>query len=64
MGIILALSPSAAVWSKQVDTLKLLEVSDIVGLMAHMCNPSVWKVETGGARVQGQPPLHSDFKTN
>ena len=64
MGIIIALSPSAAVWSKQVDILELLEVSDIVGMVAHICNPSTWKVETGGSRVQGQPVLHSDFKTN
>jgi hypothetical protein len=30
------------------------------GMVAHNCNPSFWKAETGGSQVQGQPGLHSE----
>jgi hypothetical protein len=30
-----------------------------VFISGHTCNPSIWKAETEGLQVQGQPWLHS-----
>ena len=33
-------------------------------MVAHACNPSAWKAETGGSKVRGQPQLLSEALCN
>lgn len=32
--------------------------------MAHTCNPTTQEAEAGKSQVEGQPELHSEFKTS
>lgn len=31
-------------------------------MVAYACHSSIWKVEVGGYKVQGQTDLHSEFE--
>lgn len=35
-----------------------------LGVVAPTYNPNTWEIEAGRSSVQGQPPLHSEFKSS
>lgn len=50
-----------------VTTLYFKESQEIhleSGIFRHTCKPSIWKAETRGPRIKGQPGLHSKFHTS
>jgi hypothetical protein len=42
----------------EADFIVLNENKEILGVMAHACNPSTGKAEAMGSTVQGQPGLY------
>lgn len=46
--------------SRRPAVYQLFQEDALLGVVTHICNPSIWEVEAGGLQVQSQSQQHSE----